>query len=58
MLWRKPWFEYLREVLRFGVYTCLIANGILASLFSVWFVWHFLRQLMKWCRRVLFGSEW
>ncbi len=58
MIWKKPIIETLCDVLRFSVWSCLILNGMLASVFSVYFVARFLWHLHHWCDRVLFGHDW
>ena len=58
MSWKTRMLDILRDVLRFGVAGCIILDGILLALFSLWFVYKFVWQLQDYLSRTLFGSPW
>lgn len=58
MKWRQDITEKLAEILRFTIRGALLVNGILAALFSIWFVGNLLWFTLRWLNRTLFKSPW
>jgi hypothetical protein len=58
MSWKQRFTESTGDIMRFVAYGCLIIDGILLSIFSVWFVSEFLWHLLKWLDRVIFDKPW
>ena len=56
--WKQSMMTFFADALRLTIRACLLVDGILLALFSIWFCWNLLRQLMTWCARVLFSSNW
>ena len=50
--------DILREVMRFTVASCVIADALVLAIFSVWFVLKFVVHLRDYLARTLFGSPW
>jgi hypothetical protein len=58
MSWRQKFTDNAADVMRFVAYGCLIIDGILLLVFSVWFVGKFLWRLSGWLDRVIFDHAW
>ena len=58
MRWRQSIIDALSDALRFLIKFALILDGIMVSVFSIWFTAMFLWRLHEWLLRVLFGSPW
>lgn len=58
MTWKRPTIDAMCDMLRFSAWACLIFNGILGSIFSVYFVARLLWHSRGWCDRVLFSHAW
>jgi hypothetical protein len=51
MSWQKSFVDRIGDILRFIAWGCLVVDGILLSLFSVWFIGMFLWRLAGWLNR-------
>lgn len=58
MSWKQTLATFLTDALRLSIRSCLLIDGILLSLFSIWFCFKFLFQIVNWLNRVLFASQW
>jgi len=58
MPWKTTVIDVLRDGLRFCAGACILIDGILLSVFSVWFVARFLWHLVAWLNRTLFLEPW
>lgn len=58
MSWKQSTVEFLSDALRFSVRACLLVDGILMAVLSVWFVWRFVWHVKGWLARVMFDSPW
>ncbi len=56
--WRENVLDNLRNIFRFALWACLVVNGLMASFFTIFFTYEFLRHLWAWCERVLFQNPW
>lgn len=54
MSWRSTFATFLQDMLRLAVHSCLLIDGILIALFSVWFVANSMEKLMNWLKTWLF----
>ena len=58
MSWKQSIPSLLIDILRVAIRGCLLINGILLALFSIWFTVRFLYSGMHWLSRVLFDTPW
>lgn len=56
--WKGDYLSVCRGLLRFALWSCLTANGLMLGVFTIVFTFRFLRHLWSWLQRGLFGSEW
>ncbi|MBL8745379.1 MAG: hypothetical protein JNK58_03380 [Phycisphaerae bacterium] len=54
--WTGDWIEFCKRLMRSLLWTCLAINGLLAGIFSIFWVGHFLYYAWTWSKRVLFSS--
>jgi hypothetical protein len=58
MPWKQSLATFLTDALRLSIRSCLFIDGILLALFSVWFCFKCLFQIVNWLDRVLFDAPW
>jgi len=56
MAWQTSFAVFLQDMLRLAVRSCLLIDGILVALFSVWFVANSMYELMQWFDGWLFDN--
>lgn len=56
--WKQTLLNLLRDILRFALWVCVAVIGLMSAIFSIVFVYQFLRHLWTWCDRVLFTGSW
>lgn len=56
--WKAKLLDLLRNFFRFTLWLILVLNGLLAGMFSIYFVARFLDHLKAWLDRVLFDEPW
>ena len=56
--WEQTVLNRCRSCLRFTLWLCLVLNGFMAGVFSVWFTLMFLRHLGSYLARTMFSSPW
>ncbi len=56
--WKQTILLLLRDILRFALWLCVALIGLMVAVFSIVFVFQFLRHLWTWCVRVLFTGSW
>lgn len=56
--WKTQFLDICRNVLRFGLWICIVINGLCLGLFSVFFTAEFLRYLWSYCQRTIFDKPW
>ena len=56
MAWRRTLADLLADWLRLIAWAGLLVDGILISIFSVWFVWRGIWKLMELSEAWLFGG--
>ena len=56
--WKQTILILLRDILRFALWLCVALIGLMVAIFSIVFVYQFLRHLWTWCDRVLFPGSW
>lgn len=58
MSWRQSLATFLTDALRLSIRSCLFIDGILLAVFSIWFCYKFLFQIVNWLNRVFFAAPW
>jgi hypothetical protein len=58
MSWKQNITDFLRNGLRFAITACLFIDGIILSVWSVWFVGKFMLKLTTWIDRTIFTPQW
>ena len=58
MGWKQTTISFLGDALRFTVRACLLFDGLLFAVFSVWWIAKFFWHLHGYLNRVMFSSEW
>lgn len=56
--WEQTVLERCRSTLRFTLWTCLVLNGFMLGVFSVLFVFSFLKHLWGYLDRTMFSGPW
>lgn len=56
--WKQTILGACRDILRFALWIGVVINGLMFAVFSIMFVFQFLRHLWSWCDRVLFPGSW
>lgn len=56
--WKENLLTFCRNVLRFVLWLCLAANGVMLGIFSILFTFEFLRSLWQFCARTIFANPW
>ncbi len=56
--WRAQLIDLCRNVLRFTLWVCVVINGLMLGLFTVWFTYKFLFHASGWLGRGLFSKPW
>ena len=56
MAWKQSIPQILIDIGRVAIRGCMLINGILLGLFSIWFITRFLYCMMKWLGRVFFNN--
>ncbi len=56
--WNRNILDHFRNSIRFCLWGCLALNCLMASIFSICWVYAFLTHLWRYCLRTIFGSDW
>ena len=56
--WKQNAATFLADALRLTIRACLLIDGILLALFSIWFCANFLIHTVHWLDRILFSGPW
>ena len=56
--WKQSLMNFFTDAMRISIRACLLIDGILLALFSIWFCYKFIGHSMKWLNRILFSYEW
>ena len=56
--WKQTILILLHDILRFVLHLGVVALGLMTAIFSIVFVYQFLRHLWSWCDRVMFTGSW
>ena len=56
--WKQTTLTLLADMLKLSIRICLVIDGILVALFSIWFCGKLLYFVIHWLNRTVFGSPW
>jgi len=56
--WKQDITTLLAEILRLSIRACLLVDGILIAMATVWFCGKFLYYSVNWLNRTMFDSPW
>jgi len=56
--WRQTFLTLTRDVLRFSLWLCVVVNGLMMGLFSIWLCYELLTHTRRWLAMKVFTGGW